>query len=546
MQHELALYLRMTKEFGGTRFGPFEGVEIVLGSDSTRCDITIPESLGVFALHVKLLRQQDNSLILAPAERTATVYLWREQARQPIQIDTPTALRPNDSFALVTEDGPRFIVELDELPEALKKQREAAGGKRKLSAGALGDEAKRQFFSKLLASGPGNYVAKIIAFFKSGAFLRPRYIFLAVALLGGYVLAGGMSCRGSKLKRAMATESKKLESCEKNLGFAKDMNEPGRATFSEMAAEILEQSTNVGISLDTDAGLRDATWKACQTVLGQKKMYRWLVESRGAKANDFAEWREMLMDEEELAEELVTVLPYAAADPSRHFDVWQRREDSLRNKVCTRGITQLSYRQALHLGIKPQLDALIDQGKLASYGDDKSKRESALQVTLELAGEEGFPDAFTSTVQEFTSGQGGCVYVEGDDKRLEKSVILRRMVKHLGADSAYLPAETDDHAVMARIAKYYAADLPQLDFRKKNLEIDFTGMPVSTVTAGLGSEGEWVLQQTAYTLARSIVLPCLAVVSSKVSQEEAAATMGFLPPLVTCLMLEHKLLNDEQ
>ena len=52
----LVTYLRLTPEFGGTRFGPFEGVEIRLGSNGEQCHIVLPESLGVFPEHVKLVR----------------------------------------------------------------------------------------------------------------------------------------------------------------------------------------------------------------------------------------------------------------------------------------------------------------------------------------------------------------------------------------------------------------------------------------------------------------------------------------------------------
>ena len=51
-------FLQLSPEFGGTRFGPFEVVEIRLGSDPDQNDITLPETLGVAEQHVKVLRQQ--------------------------------------------------------------------------------------------------------------------------------------------------------------------------------------------------------------------------------------------------------------------------------------------------------------------------------------------------------------------------------------------------------------------------------------------------------------------------------------------------------
>ncbi|MFT4978994.1 MAG: hypothetical protein ACI8S6_004904, partial [Myxococcota bacterium] len=42
----LVTYLSLTPEFGGTRFGPFEGLGVRLGADANRCHIVLPESLG--------------------------------------------------------------------------------------------------------------------------------------------------------------------------------------------------------------------------------------------------------------------------------------------------------------------------------------------------------------------------------------------------------------------------------------------------------------------------------------------------------------------
>jgi len=66
---DIALYLTLTPEFGGTRFGPFEGIECRLGSNADRCNITIPEGMGVQKEHCKVIRQGPSNLILTPALR---------------------------------------------------------------------------------------------------------------------------------------------------------------------------------------------------------------------------------------------------------------------------------------------------------------------------------------------------------------------------------------------------------------------------------------------------------------------------------------------
>lgn len=550
MAQDLVLYLRLTPEFGGTRFGFFEGIEVVLGSEGSRCDITLPQSLGVLPIHVRVMRQADNSMILAPAERTATVFLWKHNARTPVQVDTPTAVRAGESFALVTENGPRFVIELDELPQEVKDARDKKPSIRdkRLTGGAMAKEARRQAFTRILVTGPGQFVQRAWTFVKSGAIFQPRYIFLGLTMIGGYALAGGMSCKGKKTAKLLESESVKLESCEKTLGFADGRGEDTSWTFAELVAEVLREPGGVGLALEEDTKLRDAVWSEAQLILSQGKQYAWLIDSKGAKANEFADFRERLLAEEDLDAELIKVLPYIAADPSRHANEWNKLEDSMTEDVCTRGVAQLSYRQALHLGLGPQLDAMIPASKMSSYMNDKQLHEQALRATLEGSGQSEFPESFDTTVSEFTRGQGGCLYVVGDDDRTRVNKVVNKLARHLGAEADMVPLpEASAHATSARLAKLFTADLPEKDYRTSATGgVSYAEFPVSTVTAGLDSKGEWVLKQTARVIARSVVLPCQAAVDPKVDKEKAAATMGELPPLTQCLMLDWRLRSDSQ
>ena len=67
-------YLQLSPEFGGTRFGPFRGVEIRLGSDPDANDISLPADLGVAPQHLKVLQQGENTFIIAPVDRTALAF----------------------------------------------------------------------------------------------------------------------------------------------------------------------------------------------------------------------------------------------------------------------------------------------------------------------------------------------------------------------------------------------------------------------------------------------------------------------------------------
>ena len=123
----------------------------------------LPENLGVLGEHARLIRQGVDNLILTPAERTATVFLWKEGARRPTQLNTPTAVQVGDAFSLVTPNGPRFIIELDLLPPEIVEERKKSRkmtGRNRLSAESMGDEVKRQAFTKILVMGPMQLVRR--------------------------------------------------------------------------------------------------------------------------------------------------------------------------------------------------------------------------------------------------------------------------------------------------------------------------------------------------------------------------------------------------
>ena len=85
-----------------------------------------------------------------------------------------------------------------------------------------------------------------------------------------------------------------------------------------------------------------------------------------------------------------------------------------------------------------------------------------------------------------------------------------------------------------------------MDYRNEGGGRDFQGFPLSTVTAGMESKGDWVLKNAARIIARAVVLPCEAAVDPKVDKKKAAATFGELPPLTQCLMLDWRLRADVQ
>ncbi len=541
-QDDLATYLRLSPEFGGTRFGPFEGIEILLGSDSDRCDITVPESLGVDAVHVKLLLQVDGSMILAPVEMTASVFLLKQGARRAVQLSSPTAVLAGDSFSLVTEDGPRFLIEVDELPPEIKKKRQKARSirGRRLSAGSLAAEGKRQIWTRILVTGPGRMLQRASTFIRSGAIFQPRYIFLGIAIAGGYIWGGSMTCSSRKKTAMLQASSSRLTNCKKDLSFAESMGSDARTGFPQLVADITG-SPQLGRALEEDDSLRGAVKAAAKNVLNQAHAYDWLIEGGDRRSGDFATWREMLLDEEALDADLVQVAPYIGVEPNMNRSQWSRTEDSRADDVCTRGQSRITFRQGLHLGLLVQGDALVS-GDLDLYRSNKTRREDVLMATFQKSGVTEFPDTFETIVEPFGRGRHACVYIDGQDDRLDSRRLLAAMVRQLGEDSPGLPTVDSAHSVVARIARFHSADLPDVDLRQRNVDLDFSEFPVGTVLSGMDSKGRWVLQRTAATLARAMVIPCEATLRNP--GPEAESIFGELPDVVPCLVLDYKLRNE--
>jgi hypothetical protein len=66
------------------------------------------------------------------------------------------------------------------------------------------------------------------------------------------------------------------------------------------------------------------------------------------------------------------------------------------------------------------------------------------------------------------TGREACLALTGgDDKRDNVGVLIRTLARHLGASADFVPAAGKAHAVTARIAKFFAADIDTVVFSEK-------------------------------------------------------------------------------
>lgn len=560
-QDTLVLYLRLAPEFGGTRFGPFEGSEVRLGSEQTKNDIVLPEALGVAAAHVKVLRQADMGIIIAPVERTAAVYVWQGNVNRPKQITTPVAVRAGDSFALVTAQGPRFIVEMDELPEQIKQQRAEAkryNPRKRLSVAAFKEEGKRQAWVAVLTTGVGQIGMRAYTFVRSGAIFMPRNILMILGIGGGYIFGGVQACSNFSIKDKLKKSDASLESCNQKVAIADELQNTDSADlrFDALAARITG-ATALGAALKSDTTLAGLTREKAKNLFvscaSDCSKYEWLLDPKKGKrrASTFAEFREALLKEDDLDADTARILAYAAAAPDLSQEFWTKSFDSTGAEVCARGPLALTYRQGRQLGLTPLLDAYV-RGSSADYDGDGSRqnRVDALKNTATIAGLR--PEEIEEAVKGESvltgvtaSSRDFCIHMEGDDKRAEVSAVVRALGKELGEDAAGLPPTDSVFSITARVAKLYVADWQSVDFdERKKAELGFDLSAAAPGAVLQDPPGQWALERTAETIARSMVLPCIAVL--KYSQEgNLAPTFGEeLPSPIYCLVLDWKLRNE--
>jgi len=549
MADELALYLQLTPAFGGTRFGPFEGVEVNLGSDPS-CDIVIPEAFGVAPFHAKVLRQEGMGLIIAPVERTAAILVWKSGARRPQQIATPVAIRSGAAFSLATHEGPRFTVQLDELPDHIKEER-AKGKGMAPSKAEMKKEARRQVLFRIFATGPGQMIATWWQLIKSGQIFEPRYLFAGALILGGYVVAGYQGWTKGSLEDEFADQEKDLENCKEANAFSE--GDSDSFTFAKLAQRVTGAET-LGIALSSDEVLSGMVREHAATILQAPSRYDFLVDtSRNFKQRGwFAKVRETFEKDSELPSGAGRVLAFTAARPNVSNQAWAVLQDSRGQMVCGRGAMSLTWRQALALGLEPRLEAMIEGSARGWDGEEfAGKRTDLLSQTARLSGIDEHPDLGAEFDVDFASLQGGlqtCMYMQGDDEREISSISsgVRSISRRLAKDAKGLPRGTDGAAIPARVAAIYAADWPGVDYKDRKKRPDLSAAKVSQSTTILKDQGgDWILDKTAEVIARAITLPCLAVLDAEETGADATAlgeVFGSpMPRALDCVVLDWRI-----
>jgi hypothetical protein len=558
MDHSKAIYLRLAPEFGEARFGPYENCEIRIGSDESNCAILIAD-FGALPIHAKLTIEGEKNFILSPSERSAEIFLWRKNKR-PELIHSATAVKPGDAFSIVTDNGPKFIIELDELPEEIKEQRENEASRRgtgrsRLSADSMKTEAKRQVWTQFLVMGPMQLLQRAWIYIKSGAIYQPRNIIAGAVLISGWIVGGGSACRTKKLQTEVSQVKKTANNCQNQLKFHESLTQKKDYGIID-AIYGISRSPQLTDSLKKDKKLMNLVKEKSLTLISQDSP-DWLVtKTKSPYAKQFKRWIAAVrsIDDNRIDPETKNLLIWninQEDQSNRDFDLIQNPKG---DRFCGRGIMQLTFRQAIYLGLEAKPDASF-KGSVADLLPEDKSSQLRSTIVYALGSEINVPESQTfidalidanfEAEQLFNRSQQNCIYLEGPDERINNLKMLRKLQKMIGPKAKGMPAKENYLSSTARIAKLYLADLEDMDYRKPNKKVKFKGT-LDASLASLGQEGKWVMEQTAETIAQSLVLPCRVALEGTEDAKKNVGGEEFLnlPDPIACLVFDWKIRNE--
>ncbi len=526
-------FLQLAPEFGGTKYGPFRGAEIRLGSDPASNDITLPQDIGVLPQHVKILQQSESSFIVAPVDRTATVFIWRQGKNKPKQITTPMAVTVGDGFSLVSPEGYRFII----LTENLKKEGVSASSgfaeramRRMPTSRGLLEEVKRRGFAKVFTTRLGNSAMYAYRFIITGQIFSPMYIVAGIMMVSGWLLAGGATCSAFSLNSTKLDFQQKWQAC-KDQRDGVQLGE-SRASVPGVTQAILD-ANQWRETLRDDAELYRAYAEELTSAFSEPSDYA--VHYRRADSK-FAQFRYGLAKSN--PEGLVNTMAYAAANPTNtRSREWRIIVDSEGKEVCARGPLMLTYRQAKNLGLdNVQLDALVSESIALSR--NPTEKQELLLETARMAGELDVSLAGTTIVDDGVSLSGGrmCMHVEGEDDRTDIAALVRAFNRQFGPNARGLPEENESHWLSLRLHKLAAMDFityEDVEFQTRNAASTF----LSRQPAVGPNRARFATQYAARIMAQAAVTRCSAVLDKDLI-DSPPDHLGKLPELTQCAILK--------
>ena len=246
------------------------------------------------------------------------------------------------------------------------------------------------------------------------------------------------------------------------------------------------------------------------------------------------------MEREGIHPDTAKLLIWIGAHPGnrRHQD-YGVQYDSQGEFSCVLGPANLTYRQAVRLKIGAMPDA-YHYGNIEDIASSNEKMEEKVTETmtasmmLDQLSEEAAYD-----VKSLPSNNEHCIHQDGSDTRKNANKVLAQLSRAIPDDSSLLPVSGTIHSPTAWLAMFYSMDLIRYD-----PTLSYQGRSTSSTVDNYDKGKEWVLEQTAEVIARSIVLPCLLRLEGD-NQAVKAMLGDSAPQKFPCLYLNYELQNAE-
>jgi hypothetical protein len=312
--------------------------------------------------------------------------------------------------------------------------------------------------------------ARIKLAIESGLIFTPRFIISAMLLLSGWIMAAPTGCAMMKYKTDLTKTQSKAAACEEREAFKGDGDtNPLNMSSIKLMAVVLND--NVGTALATDSALYGKVETRAKAIFDNPGNYDWLYSGQGASVK-FKSWREKVEKIQEIDPNTRELLPWIAAIPGRKNTDFQRVTDSNSKQVCGRGPLRLTWRQGRRLGMDPVFpDALITDSTyiITDQAQNTVRLQSTIQTDPSVPPLDPLIQLETG-YEDIIAGQESCVFQVGPEKddREDDTKLIKMLRAQVGANAPGMPdTDSSNFAAVARIARLFAADSPNLRFEKE-------------------------------------------------------------------------------
>lgn len=189
-------WLQLPPEMGGTRFGPFRGGIVQIGTDNGQCQIVLQKQMGIAPVHVTLAIQGPGSYLVQPVQRGFGLFLQRSGGGMA-PVSSAVQANAGDTLIVGTPAGPRFSISYEEAQAVKSGSRPGAGSAKSGFMGRMGSELMRQQRARWIMRNPlYRQYYQLTHRYRTGALSNPRVLTGLLIGLSGVIFAGGTACVG--------------------------------------------------------------------------------------------------------------------------------------------------------------------------------------------------------------------------------------------------------------------------------------------------------------------------------------------------------------